>query len=63
MKRTTVYSFARYLMGNDDFNLGGCADKEENYISAIGMSAEDEEVFFKAMCAIYRLNKKYKKEA
>lgn len=63
MKRTTVYSFARYLMGSDEFNLGGCAEKEENYISTIGMSSEDEDEFFKAMWTICRMNKKYKKEA
>ena len=63
MAKSTVYSFAKYLMGNEEFNLGGCAEKEANYIGAIGMSAEDEEAFFKAMWTIYRLNRKYKKDA
>lgn len=63
MKKTTVYSFARYLMNDEEFNRGGCAEKEENYISTIGMSAEDEDVFFKAMWTICCMNKKYKKES
>lgn len=63
MKKTTVYSFMKYLMSNEEFNMGGCAEKEDQYISAIGMTADDEDEFFRAMWTLCRLNKAYKKEA
>ena len=63
MKKTTVYSFARYLMNDEEFNRGGWPEKGDYYINAIGLTAEDEEEFFKAMWTICCMNKKYKKEA
>ena len=60
MAKSTVYSFAKYLMGNDEFNCGGIAEKEDKYMNSIGMSEEDEEDFFKAMWIICCMNKKYK---
>ena len=62
MTKTTVYSFVKYLMYDDDeFQKGGIGEKEDKYLNTIGMTAEDENAFFTAMDRIRRLHYKYKK--
>lgn len=62
MAKTTVYSFVKFLMYDSyEFQRGGVDEKEDKYLNTIGMTAEDEEVFFTAMDRIRRLNGKYKK--
>lgn len=66
----TVYSFAKKLMADEEFNRGGVMKNERKYIDAIGFDytvhggtldeyGDDLRMFFSAMCTLCDLNHKY----
>lgn len=69
MARTTVYSFAKKLMSNEEFNRGGIIENEKKYLDSIGFeyteadhgyeTGEDLHRFYAAMMTLWELNKKY----
>lgn len=70
MAKTTVYSFAKRLMDDENFNCGGIIENEKRYLDSIGFEytettdgcwedGEDLHEFYKAMITIWRLQKKY----
>lgn len=62
MAKTTIYSFVKYMMYDDEeFQYGGVGEKEDKYLNAIDMTEEDTSAFFTAMYRIRRLHYKYKK--
>lgn len=64
MRKTTVYSFAKRLMDDKEFNRGGLIENEEKYLDSIGFNmneAEDLDKFYEAMVTLCRLQKKYSK--
>lgn len=71
MAKTSIYSFAKYCMQDEEFNKGGIPQKERYYFDQLGMKyavdkdgcviAESKDIsdFYVAMATLYRLNKKY----
>ena len=70
----TVYDFARMCMRDEEFNRGGIPKNERKYFDEIGFEytvkdgcihrySDDAEAFFRAMCTLMELNRKYKKIA
>lgn len=70
MARTTVYSFAKKLMDDKEFNCGGIIENERKYLDAIGFDytidedgnvsdGEDLTEFYSAMITIWKLHRKY----
>ena len=69
--KTTVYSFAKRLMADDEFNRGGIIENEQRYLDAIGFDYEkdangticasgaDLAEFYQTMEVIRCLHKKY----
>lgn len=66
----TVYDFVKKCMNDAEFNAGGVPKDERKYLDGIGFEytvkdgqvysyGEDLDEFFRAMCALARLNKKY----
>lgn len=68
--KTTVYSFAKRLMADDEFNCGGIIENEQRYLDAIGFPYHldedgcvqtdgDTNTFYEAMITIWKLHQKY----
>lgn len=70
-RTTTVYSFAKRLMDDKEFNCGGIIENERKYLDAIGFdyikdeygqvseSGDDLCKFYEAMRIIWELQRKY----
>ena len=68
--KTTVYSFAKRLMADEEFNMGGIIENEQKYLDAIGFPYHldedgcvqtdgDTNTFYEAMITIWKLHQKY----
>lgn len=66
----TVYEFAKKLMADEEFNRGGVPKNERKYLDMIGFEytvrdgqvygyGDDLDKFYKAMCTLCDLNRKY----